>query len=260
MSKAIRVTRRESTLEVVLDRPKANAIDAATSRALGEVFTEFRDDPRLKVALFTGAGERFFCAGWDLKAAAEGEGYESDYGAGGFGGFPELPGLNKPVIAAVNGMAVGGGFELVMASDLVVAADHASFSLPEPAVGLIPDAGTVRLPKLLPRQVATEVLIAGRRLSAAEALQFGLANQMVAPSELLGAARAMAERIATMAPLAVAAVLDVLRRTEARTAEEGLALMRSGEIESYRRMLHSEDAEEGPRAFAEKRDPVWKGR
>ena len=260
MSDSIRMTRRGMTLEVTLDRPKANAIDAATSRALGEVFAGFRDDPRLRVAIFTGAGKRFFCAGWDLKAAARGEAYESDYGAGGFGGFPELPGLNKPVIAAVNGMAVGGGFELVMSSDLVVAADHATFSLPEAAVGVIPDAGTVRLPKLLPGPVAAEVLIAGRRVSAAEALRFGLVNKVVAPSELLGAARAMADRVAALAPLAVAAILDIRRRTENMTAREGLALMRSGEIDSYRRMLASEDAEEGPRAFAEKREPVWKGR
>lgn len=260
MSEPIRVTRRDSTLEVVLDRPKANAIDAATSRRLGDVFTDFRDDPQLRVAIFTGAGEQFFCAGWDLKAAAEGEAYESDYGAGGFGGFAELPDLNKPVIAAVNGMAVGGGFELVMSADLVVASDHATFFLPEPAVGLVPDAGTVRLPKLLPRPVATEVLIAGRRLSAGEALRFGMVNEVVAPSELLEAARAMADRVATLAPLAVAAILDIRRLTEGMTAEEGLALMRSGGIESYRRVLASEDAEEGPRAFAEKRDPIWTGR
>ena len=260
MSEAVRVSRREAVLEVTLDRPRANAIDAATSRLLGEVFTSFRDDPRLRVAIFTGTGERFFCAGWDLAAAAEGEAYESYYGAGGFGGFPELPGLDKPVIAAVNGMAVGGGFELVMSSDLVVAADHATFFLPEAAVGVIPDAGTVRLPKLLPGPLATEVLIAGRRLTAPEALQFGLVNEVVTSPELLDTARGMADRIVALAPLAVAAILDIRQRTEARTVQEGLALMRSGEIESYRRMLASEDAEEGPRAFAEKRDPVWRGR
>ncbi|MCY4371569.1 MAG: enoyl-CoA hydratase-related protein [bacterium] len=260
MNEAVRVSRREAVLEVTLDRPRANAIDAATSRLLGEVFTSFRDDPGLRVAIFTGTGERFFCAGWDLAAAAEGEAYESDYGAGGFGGFPELPGLDKPVIAAVNGMAVGGGFELVMSSDLVVAADHATFFLPEAAVGVIPDAGTVRLPKLLPGPLATEMLIAGRRLTAPEALQFGLVNEVVASPELLDTARGMADRIVALAPLAVAAILDIRQRTEARTVQEGLALMRSGEIESYRRMLASEDAEEGPRAFAEKRDPVWRGR
>jgi len=260
VNEAVRVSRREAVLEVTLDRPRANAIDAATSRLLGEVFTSFRDDPGLRVAIFTGTGERFFCAGWDLAAAAEGEAYESDYGAGGFGGFPELPGLDKPVIAAVNGMAVGGGFELVMSSDLVVAADHATFFLPEAAVGVIPDAGTVRLPKLLPGPLATEMLIAGRRLTAPEALQFGLVNEVVASPELLDTARGMADRIVALAPLAVAAILDIRQRTEARTVQEGLALMRSGEIESYRRMLASEDAEEGPRAFAEKRDPVWRGR
>ena len=260
MNEAVRVSRREAVLEVTLDRPRANAIDAPTSRLLGEVFTSFRDDPGLRVAIFTGTGERFFCAGWDLAAAAEGEAYESDFGAGGFGGFPELPGMDKPVIAAVNGMAVGGGFELVMSSDLVVAADHATFFLPEAAVGVIPDAGTVRLPKLLPRPLATEMLIAGRRLTAPEALQFGLVNEVVASPELLDTARGMADRIVALAPLAVAAILDIRQRTEARTVQEGLALMRSGEIESYRRMLASEDAEEGPRAFAEKRDPVWKGR
>ena len=259
MNEAIRVDRRGAVLEVTLDRPRANAIDAATSRLLGEVFTSFRDDPQLRVAIFTGTGERFFSAGWDLAAAAEGEAYESDFGAGGFGGFAELPDLVKPVIAAVNGMAVGGGFEMVMAADLVVASDHATFFLPEAAVGVIPDAGTVRLPKLLPRSVATEVLIAGRRLSAAEMLQFGLVNEVVAAPELLDAARVMADRICALAPLAVAAILDIRRRTEAKTVQDGLALMRSGEIESYRRMLASEDAEEGPRAFAERRDPVWKG-
>ena len=239
MSDVIRVTRKGSTLEVLLDRPKANAIDAATSRALGEVFTDFRDDPRLRVAILTGAGERFFCAGWDLGAAAGGEAYESDFGPGGFGGFPELPNLNKPVIAAVNGMAVGGGFELVMSSDLVVAADHATFFLPEAAVGIIPDAGNRPPTQTAAGPVATEVLIAGRRLNAAEALHFGLVNEVVPASELLGAARAMADRVAVLAPLAVAAILDIRRRTEAKTTGEAMDLIRSDEIESYRRMLDS---------------------
>lgn len=260
MNEAVRTTRRGSTLEVILDRPKANAIDAATSRVLGEVFTAFRDDPRLRVAIFSGAGERFFSAGWDLAAAAEGEEYESDFGPGGFGGFPELPDLCKPVIAAVNGMAVGGGFELAMSAHLVVAADHATFFLPEAAVGVIPDAGAIRLPRLLPGPVATEVLIAGRRLSAAEALRFGLVNEVVTGGELMDAARAMADRITALAPLAVAAILDIRRQTESLTVREGLALMRSGNIESYRRMLASEDSVEGPRAFAEKRRPRWMGR
>ena len=260
MSKHLQVTRNNAVLEVTFDRPKANAIDAATSRALGEVFVAFRDDPDLRVAIFTGGGHKFFSAGWDLTAAADGETYESDYGPGGFGGFPELLDLNKPVIAAVNGMAVGGGFEMAMSADLVVAADHAAFFLPEASVGIIPDVGTIRLPKLLPRAVAAEVLIAGGRLEADDALHFGLVNEVVPAHELLDAARAMAAKVTALAPLAVEAILDLRRRTEGMTTAEGLAHMRSGEVDSYERMLTSEDAAEGPRAFTEKRGPHWKGR
>lgn len=257
---AIRAIRRESTLEVILDRPKANAIDAVTSRELGTVFASFRDDPDLRVAIFTGAGERFFSAGWDLAAGAEGEAYDSDFGPGGFGGFPELPGLDKPVIAAVNGMAVGGGFELVMSADLVVAAEHATFFLPEASIGLIPDAGAIRLPRLLPAPLANEVLLAGRRLTAEEAHRFGLVNKVVPGTELMDTARDLAGRIAANAPLAVAAILDIGRRTGNLPVAGALHTLRSGSVGAYGKMLESEDAREGIRAFAEKRDPVWKGR
>ena len=161
---AVRTTVYGGALEVVLDRPKANAIDAATSRELGQVFAGFRDDPSLRVAVFTGAGDRFFSAGWDLGAAADGEEFEADYGEGGFGGFGELPRRNKPVVCAVNGLAVGGGFEIALAAEFVVAAEHAEFFLPEAGLGIIPDTGAVRLPRILPPAVATEVLIGGRRL------------------------------------------------------------------------------------------------
>ena len=125
----IRAERRGATLEVTIDRPKANAIDAATSRELGEAFTGFRDDPELRVAILTGAGERFFSAGWDLKAAAAGD--PEDYGPGGFGGLTELFDLSKPVIAAVNGWAAGGGLEIALACDLIVASRDARLALPE---------------------------------------------------------------------------------------------------------------------------------
>jgi len=251
--------RNGSILEVTLDRPKANAIDAATSRAMGKLFAEFRDDPALRVAILTGAGEKFFSAGWDLKAAAAGEAIESDYGVGGFGGLTELPDLHKPVIAAVNGLAVGGGFELALACDLIVAAEHAQFSLPEVLVGVLADAGAFRLPRRLPRAIAMEMLLTGRRMTAAEALQWGLVNAVVPSAELMAKAREYAHLILQAAPLAIAAVKQVTRATETLSLAECYALLRSGTLGAYQAMLASEDAQEGPRAFAEKRPPVWKG-
>ena len=259
-SGVVRTTVDGPLLEVVLDRPKANAIDAATSRELSRVFAAFRDDPLLRVAVITGAGERFFSAGWDLGAAAEGEEFESDYGEGGFGGFCELPNRNKPVVCAVNGMAVGGGFELAMAAEFVVATDHASFFLPEPSLGIIPDAGTIRLPRILPRVVANEVLYGGRRLNAEEAERWGLVNRVVSAADLADTARDLANRIAAMAPLAVEAVIAIDRTVGRLSIEEAFAQLRSGDLIEYERMLASDDAQEGPRAFSEKRDPHWEGR
>ena len=255
----IRAERRGATLEVTIDRPKANAIDAATSRELGAAFTGFRDDPELRVAILTGAGERFFSAGWDLKAAAAGD--SEDYGPGGFGGLTELFDLRKPVIAAVNGWAAGGGLEMALACDLIVASRDARLALPEVTRGLVPDAGGVlRLPKRIPRALAMEMLLTGRPVEAEEAERWGLVNQVVAPGELMEAARELAGRIIAAAPLAVEAVKAIALATEELGVAEGYAALRSGAVPEYERSNSSEDAKEGPRAFAEGREPEWRGR
>jgi crotonobetainyl-CoA hydratase len=243
---------------VTIDRPKANALDAATSVELGEVFVGFEHDPDVRVAVITGAGERFFSAGWDLGAAGEGESFDADWGAGGFGGFPELPGRTTPVIAAVNGMAVGGGFEIVLAADLVVAADHAEFFLPEAGLGMLPDSASVRLPRLLPPHIARDLLLTGRRMTATEAAQWGVVNRVVPLAELLASAHDLAEAVARSAPLSVAAVLDIGRRTAQMDPQQAMAAIK--DLPSYRAAIDSEDAQEGTLAHAQRRPPVWKGR
>jgi crotonobetainyl-CoA hydratase len=258
MNEAVKVRKHGRILEVTLDRPKANAIDVGTSVAMGEVFVAFRDDPDLRVAILTGAGQKFFCAGWDLKAAADGESYDADYGPGGFGGLTELHDLDKPVIAAVNGLAFGGGFELALSCDLIVAAEHAEFCLPEIKVGVLADAATFRLPKRMPRNIAMELLMTGRRMDAEEAARWGLVNAVV-PSAMVRA-RELAALLASGPPLALAAIKAVVRETETLSNEECYALMRSGDLAAFEAMLASEDAREGPRAFAEKRKPVWQGK
>lgn len=262
LNDAVKVKRDAGILEVTLDRPKANAIDMRTSIAMGEVFVAFRDDPDLRVAILTGGGEKFFCAGWDLKAAAAGEAYDADYGPGGFGGITELHDLNKPVIAAVNGLAFGGGFELALSCDLIIAAEHTEFCLPEIKVGVLADAATFRLPKRMPRNIAMELLMTGRRMSAEEAARWGLVNAVVdsSPGSAMERARELAALLASGPPLALAAIKAVVRATETLDTEQCYALMRSGKLAAFEAMLASQDAKEGPRAFAEKRDPVWRGK
>jgi crotonobetainyl-CoA hydratase len=255
----IRTESDGGVLVVTIDRPKANAIDAATSRELGEAFVAFRDAPGLRVAVVTGAGDRFFSAGWDLKAAAAGE--DEDFGVGGFAGLTELFGLEKPVIAAVNGLAAGGGFELALACDLIVAERHAEFFLPEVNLGFVPDAGgLVRLPHRLPRAIAMEMLLTGRRMGAEEAARWGLVNRVVDEGTGLDVARELAATIDAAAPLAIRALKAVVSATEHLDVESAYGRLRDGSIPAYGRMLESEDAHEGPRAFAEGRSPVWKGR
>lgn len=258
---AVREEVVDGVLIVTLDRPKANAVDVATSHELYAAFDRLRHDDDLRVAVLTGAGGRFFSAGWDLAAAAAGEAIDADHGPGGFAGLTELFGLGKPVIAAVNGLALGGGFELVLAADLVVAADHAEFAVPEATLGMVPDSGGVlRLPKRLPRAVALDLLLTGRRMSADEASGWGLVNAVVAADRLMDEALAYAARIRAAAPLAVAAIQEIVAATEALDVEAGFRLQRSGRLPAYRAMLDSADAAEGRRAFAEKRPPRWTGR
>ena len=262
MTDPVRCERRGQVLEITIDRPKANAIDVATSRALGDAFIAYRDDPGLRAAIITGAGERIFSAGWDLKAAAAGtEAIDTEYGVGGFAGLTELFDLDKPVIAALNGAAIGGGFEIALAADLIVAAEHVTVALPEAMLGILASGGgIVRLARQIPRRVAVEMLLTGRRMGAEEALRWGLFNEVVPKEELMPRARALAAGIAAAAPLAVAATLEMLRVTEDMSVEDYFAAQHGGKLPAYERMLVSEDSVEGPRAFADKRDPVWKGR
>ena len=252
------VTRDGEVLEVTINRPKANAIDAATSQELSTIFESFMNDTNLRVAILTGSGSKFFSAGWDLVAANEGEAFESDYGVGGFGGICELKFRPKPIIAAVNGMAVGGGFEIALAADFIVAADHATFFLPEATLGLIADNATIRLPKILPPSIAREMLISGRRMLATEAQSWGIVNEVTSADDLLPAARQLAQRICQSAPLSVTAVLDLMRSLESVASNDAMKVLRNND--SYRAAIDSLDANEGTLAFAEKRKPNWQGR
>jgi crotonobetainyl-CoA hydratase len=257
---AVKLENRDGILIITLDRPKANAIDVATSLELYAAFKTLNDDPGLRVGVITGTG-RFFSAGWDLGAANDGEAVDADHGPGGFAGLTEYFSLTKPVIAAVNGLAVGGGFELALAADLIVASDTAKFWLPEAQLGMLPDSGgLLRLPKAIPARLAREMILTGRRMDAAEALALHLVSRVVAPDALLDAALELAGAIAKSAPLAITAARDILRETETLGVEAGYRHMRSGAIPSYQAMLQSDDALEGPRAFAEGRAPEWKGR
>jgi crotonobetainyl-CoA hydratase len=260
MSEPIKTHRNGRVLVVTMDRPKANAIDAATSRIMGDVFAAYRDDPELRCAILTGAGEKFFCPGWDLKAAAEGEAPSSDYGVGGFGGLQELPDMNKPVIAAVNGIAFGGGFEIMLSCDIIIAAEHATFALPEIRSGVIADAATIKLPRRIPYHVAMEMLFTGRVLDAEEAVRWGFVNEVVPADKLMERAREKAELLAEGPPLVFAAIKETLRATEVMGFREALDQLNKEKLPTIQKLYHSEDQLEGARAFAEKRKPVWKGK
>ncbi len=260
MTNPIKTRREGAILEITLDRPKANAIDLITSRIMGEVFADFRDDPDLRVAIITGAGEKFFCPGWDLKAAADGDEVDGDYGVGGFGGLQELRDMNKPVIAAVNGICCGGGLELALSADIILAADHATFALPEIRSGTVADAASIKLPKRIPYHIAMELLLTGRWFDTTEALGWGLINHAYPATDLMTQAWDMARMLASGPPLVYAAIKEVVRDAEDAKFQDAMNRITKRQLASVDRLYSSEDQLEGARAFAEKREPVWKGK
>jgi crotonobetainyl-CoA hydratase len=254
----VRTTRDGAILEVTLDRPKANAIDLAASRRLNAIFTAYRDDPELRIAIITGTGEKFFSPGWDLKAAAAGEESDSDWGVGGFGGLNYPRNLDKPIISAVNGIACGGGFEIVLGTDIIVMEEHAKFALPEINVAVLADAATIKLRRRIPYHVAVEFLMTGRWMDAPEAKHWGMANHVVPKGQALAKAREIAKQLADGPPLLYPAIKQLLRHTEMVPEHEAFELHDS--LNAVQKVVRSEDLKEGARAFSQKRKPVWKGK
>jgi len=258
MPEFCQVERDGRILTVTIDRPEVmNSLHPPANEELGKVFDDFAADGELWVAIITGAGDRAFSAGNDLKYQAR-SGRAVVVPPAGFGGLTARYDLVKPVIAAVNGVAMGGGFEIALACDIIVASEDAVFALPEPRVGLAALAGGIhRLPRQIGLKHAMGMLLTGRRVTAQEGLQLGFVNEVVPAAELMTAARRWADQIVECAPLSV--------RASKQAAMQGLRFGSVEEAMSQRydqlsAMVRSEDFVEGPRAFAEKRKPHWKGR
>ena len=245
---------------VTIDRPDVlNAVDLPTEAELVRIWEDIERRDDIRVVVLTGAGERSFCAGADLKNTSNLKGVE--YWAasrpGGFGGIALRASLNLPVIARVNGFALGGGFEMVLGCDIVVACTEASFGLPEPLVGRLPlDGGMTLLQRQIPHRLAMGMLLTGQRIDAARALDWGLINEVVPRAELDAAVARWVDKILACAPLSVQAIKQVVHATGSMTPAEAQALRLPALVAA----LQSEDSDEGVRAFREKRKPVWQGR
>ncbi|MGI9318641.1 MAG: enoyl-CoA hydratase-related protein [bacterium] len=267
MSDDVLVKEFGQILEITINRPPANAINSAVSNAVYAALSDLQNNDNLQVAIITGAGDRIFSAGWDLKEIASMESNEAAVASaldcpGGFAGLTEFWGLKKPVITAINGMAVGGGFEIALASDIIIAADHAEFFLPEMQRGFLPDVGAIQLlPRKVPYNVAMELLYTGRRMNAEEARQWGLVSKVCPLADLKQTAHDMAKIVASGAPLALQALKEVVPAIHALPIQHAFAETKPGndKLPTYQKMLMSNDFMEGARAFAEKRAPVWKG-
>jgi enoyl-CoA hydratase/carnithine racemase len=252
------VERDGHVLTVTMSRPEVlNALHPPANFELEKIFDDFAGDPELWVAIITGAGDRAFSAGNDLKFQAAGDG-RLESPSTGFAGLTSRFDNAKPVIAAVNGVAMGGGFEIALACDLIIASENATFALPEPRVGLAALAGGMhRLPRQIPMKHAMGILLTGRRVSAREGMELGFVNEVVSPGELMAAARRWADQIAECAPLSVRASKQcALEGLEKGGLQEAMGAPYS----EVRAMVKSADFIEGPRAFAEKRKPNWTGR
>ena len=223
-SEFVKVHIEDRVLQVTLDRPKANAIDAPVSRAIGEIMLAFRDDPELRVAIITGGGDKFFCAGWDLKTAVD--------------EIIDLRAMNKPIIAAINGICCGGGFEFALDADILIAAETATFAFPEIRVGTYAPAACIALPKRIPYHIAMEMLLTGRWFDAAEAHRWGLVNHVVPKDKVMDKAWEIARLLAKGPPLVFAATKDIVRDAENKKFQDALNKVNVGHyltVEARRR-------------------------